>query len=284
MELPLFFSSNPDQGAKPRGNLGNEFDVRLASPITLLNSAENITIELANINIWFTTPNISESRGNNHIYITYDGKEYDIKVPDGSYESDSLNREIQTQLKKALSLDNKAVSNINSVFLLEPNTAVNRVEITLGDKTSCDFTPAKANNIGPTLGFDEVITGSIHQERFRGESTPRFNVISSYLLETDFVGSGVSLNSHSGFILGKVPLTAPPGHLISYERVNPFRVDASSLKISSKQNIHFRLTNEAGENIDMGGEYFDFALVIRWTQRQALTQMQGVTTSQGVRM
>jgi len=265
----LFFSSNPNLGAILRPDrtgtyLGNNFDVRLPRPIALHN-ASNITVELSAINIWNSIPNISEEKGNNVLRIV-DSKNanIDITIPKGSYVVDTLNTSLQRLLNDHM---------IKNDVQFYGDLALNRVimEFASGSNIKVDFT---VGNIHELLGFDKKVYDSSDGLLHTGEQTPKFNVVTSFLLHTDLVSDGIMNNNTSGLVIGKIPLIADPGHLIAYERINPFKVPADNLKTSGKQNINFKLTNEANEDIDMGGEYFDFALVIRYDSDNPFLQGQ----------
>jgi hypothetical protein len=262
-ELPLFFSSDPKLGAVQRPTidnriLGNNFDVRLPRPIQLQN-ATNITLELSAINIWNSIPNISDFKNNDKLQFRYDAKNIGqpIVIPKGSYVVDTLTTVIQREMQSQPEL--KLHSNsIEFVGEFAQNKVVMKFN---DDKLGVDFT---VSELYKTLGFEKKTYDASDGSYFVGVNTPRFNVVTSFLLHTDFVSDGIINNNISGLVIGKIPLIADPGHLISYERINPFKVAANNLQTSGKQNINFKLTNEANEDIDMDGEYFDFALVLRW--------------------
>ena len=90
-QFSAFFSSYVSAGSKKIGYLGNRFTVQLDTPLTVPRDSLYASLEVVSAKVWNSSPNISPEIGNNHIYFSYGGNNYDIENPEGLYGIEELN-------------------------------------------------------------------------------------------------------------------------------------------------------------------------------------------------
>jgi hypothetical protein len=111
-QIPLFVSS-----AKAGSTSNGSFSVNFQPPLELPETAKNATIEVQQMSVPYTTPNISAARGNNTVVIQIPNKTRDdfvyrpgstterlevvCTIPDGLYTLDALQAEWNRQINLA---------------------------------------------------------------------------------------------------------------------------------------------------------------------------------------
>lgn len=87
-QFSAFFNPASGLGSTQTNSLGNRFSVQLDTPITIPRLSVYATLEVVSAKVWNTSPNISETIGNNHLYFHYQEGDYDVVLPDGLYSID----------------------------------------------------------------------------------------------------------------------------------------------------------------------------------------------------
>ena len=123
---------------------------------------------------------------------------------------------------------------------------------------------ALPENVAKTLGFTTDILATFTGEGFLGDSIAQLNRINSFLIHTDLVHDGLSINSSYDSILTDIQLTVSPGSLLTYRPYIPYRVTGKHLKYGTKDLITFRLTDEQNRHIDTFGEEWSLTIIIRY--------------------
>lgn len=268
-----FFSSSTDLGAINKDNNGSRFSVSMRKPISVPKGAVDVKLECISANIWFTTPNIEDIYNNNHVYLFYDDGlgntgTFDLEIPKGLYSISQLNTTIQTLLSQEQIPGSTNRFPCNSI-VFSGNTATQRVTISLLQNLvfiTDNNDPLYPNNIAYTLGFDgpNPLVATFSGQTFTAQSVARLNRINSYLLHSDIVKNGISVNSKQANILTEIQLDVQPGKLLTYRPYLPYKLDGNHLIESDRDLLTFWLTNEKNEYVDTNGEDFSFSLIVSY--------------------
>ena len=84
-QFSAFFNSALSSGSTKTNNLGNRFSVQLNTPLTIPRDSLYASLEVVSAKVWNVSPNVSSAIGNNHMFFSYGGQEYDLEFPDGLY-------------------------------------------------------------------------------------------------------------------------------------------------------------------------------------------------------
>lgn len=285
-EISMFFSNDEAKDANQKQGEPSRFTVFLdKSPITVPESAVDVSIECLSANVWFTSPNISSAYKNDKLWLKYEhaGKsvEFSLDIPKGLYSITTLNATIQRMLYHLVvpgGVDSNGIvvtteGGVNyftsNCVCLKANVATQKTIIQLGKGLSLLTDTAKANNIAPTLGFThdpvKVIAGTRNTGyAYEADSTAKMNKVNQYLLHGSIVQKGIAYNNRYNSILAEIQVDRPPGSLITYRPIIPYRVDGKHLTRSRADKVEFWLTNEDNEAIDLNGDFYSFSIVIRY--------------------
>jgi hypothetical protein len=257
-EESFFFSSDAANGAKNKSPDGSLFNVQLYSPISIPKEAIYCTLEVTSATIWNVSPNIAESIGNNKFYFHTAGSDFNFTIPDGLYGVDELAARIQREIVE-LGLP-------PDLFVFSADASTQKVVIAYNYANSwIDFT--QPDSIRDVLGFDArlvPLTGQPANHSETGDFTANFNRIQNYLLKSDIISDGISVNAVSDSIIADVLITSKPGSQIIYAPYHPPKANADQLIGHSKTNFNFRLTDQQGRRVDTLGESYAFTIVIRF--------------------
>lgn len=268
-QFSAFFNSSQENGSVKIGTMGNEFQVQLQSPVLIPLGCIYATLEVVSAKVWNTSPNISEEIGNNHLYFSYKGIDYDVVFEDGLWGSKEIDMWLgYTFLRNDLP---------NKLFELTENDATQKYSVKINYKgVTIDFT--KPNSCIDVLGFytihdkindkfisDVILTSSLDGESFVAPNEARLNRVVNYYIRSNLVSDGIPVNNQSSGIIAEVPIiNARVGSLINYIPTNPLRCDCSDLIGQSKQSITFVLVDQLGRNVSTSNEDFSLAIIIRY--------------------
>ena len=101
--------------------------------------------------------------------------------------------------------------------------------------------------------------------------------VNAFYIHSDLVLEGLTVNNAFGDVLTEVQIAEPPGSLIIYRPVNPFKLNGNHLKYGSLQLITFRLTDELNRPIDTNEENFSFSVVVTYKIDTNHLQTTGMT-------
>lgn len=273
------FSSDPSLGARNISQFGSKFTVFSDSAPFYVGSdtSTNCTLEVIQMSVWNSQPNISEQYQNNRM-VVYESKtkRIELVIPTGQYDLTGLVAQL------TLLWDNYSGMTIdtNTPFVPEESfqNTFNLVGSDATQQVSIQFLLANPNmlidwkqsTIGRVLGFSASAKEKpdIENGYIMGDSTANFNSINSYYLASDLVNQGASINGKHGNVIAIVPITSLPGNLVNFQgNVNNLFVDCDNIlgRRNGRSQITFWLTNEKNEPLDMANEYFSFTILIRWT-------------------
>jgi len=253
----IFFSSDPSVGASNLSSDGSTFTVYLDSPISIPKSAVDCSIEVIQSSIWNTSFNIATDFQNNNFTFTSGGIVRSLTIPDGLYSLGALNAYLATQFV------NLGLS--STLLTFSPDDATQRVVLTfLNAGDSVNFTTV--NSVRNILGFNSriVLSPSAGYNEY-SDSSANFNRVNSYLIRSNIVSQGISINNRGAGIIASVPITVAPGSQINFQPQHPIPVDASELIGNSKNVLTFSLLDQSLRNTPTAGEYWDFVVVFRWS-------------------
>ena len=271
-QFSAFFSSAEGSGSTKTNSLGNRFSVQLNTPLTIPRDSLYASLEVVSAKVWNVSPNISADIGNNHLFFSYGGQEYDLEFPDGLFGIDEMNLFFNIYFGQNSTLP-------NDLFELEENGATQKVSVKFNyDGIVIDFT--KPNSCIDVLGFynihdgiqdtftsTEVISGA-KDESIIAPNEARFNRIVNYYIVSNLLSDGIPINNKSSGVISEIPIDVRVGSLITYVPLNPMRVDCSDLIGQSKQLVSFGLVDQLGREISTAGEDFSLGIVIRYFIRE----------------
>jgi hypothetical protein len=274
-QFSAFFNSAVNSGSTKVGKLGNRFTVQLNTPLSVPRDSLYASLEVVSAKVWNTSPNISPEIGNNHIFFSYNGSNYDIENPEGLYGIEELNASMSIFFVQN-GLPSSDVPDTLDLFEITEDGATQKVSIKFNFAgVTIDFT--KPNSCIDVLGFyteykadqdlfssDKIISSTTIGESVRAPNEARFNRVVNYYIQSNLLSDGIPINNNSSGIITEVPVTVKVGSLINYTPSNPLRVDCSDLIGQSKQLISFALVDQLGRDVSTSGEEWSLALVIRY--------------------
>ena len=259
-EIPIIATSSTLAGAQNVNDLGSSFDIFLDEPIEIPRDAHNCHINVTESTVWWTTPNISATIGNNQFYFKYNGFVYQETIPNGLYSvsdlSNALDRIIQT------------ITTVSGAVTLTSDNATQKVELTINVADfQIDFT--QSDTCRDILGFNSQLiptpdpTTGVYS--VLADNIAEFNSIDYYLLHSDLVSKGIRVNDKFTQTISKISIDKEPGSQIIAKDFNPLYVDADHLKGTSIGRIKFWLTDQDDNLVDTNGELFSCTLTIKYT-------------------
>jgi len=261
-EISLLVSSDPLAGATNINATGSQFTVLLEEGIKVPSDALNVNLRLEEATVWWVTPNISASLGNNKLYITEGATPYVITIPDGLYDVIDLNTAIARELETA-----GATVSPQPLIVISADDATQKVIMDFEyNNVSVDFT--QTDTFREILGFDSQVLGPYPTAPISilADNTAAFNTIESFLFHTNLTQKGIRINNSYSQTLGQIIIDVPPGSQITSSPRHPARVSAQDLAGQIKTSLKFWLTDQENNLVDTVGEYFTGRIVIEWLQ------------------
>jgi hypothetical protein len=272
-QFSAFFNSAVSAGSSKTSSLGNRFSVQLNTPLTIPRDSLYASLEVVSAKVWNVSPNISSDIGNNHLFFSYGGTEYDVEFPDGLYGISEMNMYLSIFFGQDSMLP-------KDLFDLEENSATQKasirfnyvgVIIDFSKPDSCiDITGLYTTHEKKTDTFSSsvVISGDVVGESIIAPNEARFNRVVNYYIVSNLLSDGIPINNKSSGVVCEVPIDVRVGSLINFVPRNPLRVDCSDLIGQSKQLVSFGLVDQIGREVSTAGEEFSLAIVIRYHIRE----------------
>jgi hypothetical protein len=265
--ISLFLSSDELAGAINKSSLGDRFSVQLNTPIAVPHTAVTCNLRVTDSSIWNSSPNISAVLGNNKLYFHSSyvptpaptiaaPVDFDVTIPDGLYSLDGLKSLLQREFIK--------LGHPKDLVVLAGDFSTQRTVLifTYAD-TWMDFNPTDTPSA--VLGFDSRLVPLTSQAASYPEYADKvaaFNRINYYLIKTDLISNGISINEKSNGIIHKALITAEPGKQTNFSPFNIPTVDASELIGHSKSYMTFQLVDQLNRDVDTNNESYGFTIVI----------------------
>ena len=261
VQIPILVSSNEASGAYNVPTERNKFDVNFNQEMNIPREAKNITVEVSNATIWYTSFNISAALQNNIFALDVFGEQiWTVTIPDGLYDLSSFSHAIN------VGLVNQGL--ISNIVTFTGDNATQKVIINYSvSGLRVDFTVI--NSCRSVLGFGEAVYPVAYTtatQSIYGDTTANFNSLDYFLLHSDIVGGGIPDNGKSTSVVARVLITSPPGNQLIFEPRNPIRIPSQQLAGSSISRMHCWVTTQDSVSLpDLNNEEFSILFVIRYT-------------------
>ncbi len=257
--IPLFVSADPALGAINLTSGNDRFSVQFKRTIIIPNDATNITLECNQANIWWTSLNIKLGVNDAFRVIVSPATTHNVVLAPGLYDISGLNAAINSLLI------NEGLA--SGVITLTGDASTQRVLLSFSIAglrvewvpTSCfNLTGYNSGQFVPAAGFT---TGAYSE---LGPNIANFSDISSFLVHTSLLQSGIPLGDTESQTLANPQINVPPGSLINFNPFNPIQLDVNHLRGQSITEASFWITDQKNNIIDFNGEYFTLLIVIRY--------------------
>jgi hypothetical protein len=258
-EIPLLVSSNELSGAYNVNSGKSKWDVSFPQDIVIPKNARNVTVECSSATIWYTSYNISSALGNNKFYLDVDSDAiYTVTINDGLYDLSSLAHAIN------VGLVNQGLA--SSIITFTGDTSSQKVVINFTIAgLRVDFTGA--NSCRLIMGFSEaVFPASYTTSKYSvyGDLIAAFNTVDYYILHTDLINAGITINGRSSSSVARVLITSAPGTQLEFEPNNAIKIQAQNLSGSRISKLHVWITDQSG-NYPEFTDHSSLLLVIKYT-------------------
>ncbi len=264
--VPLFVSSDAALGAFDITSGIDRFTVQFKNTIEIPSTAQNLTLQLTQATIFWTVKNISVAKSNNlfRLLISGDpGSPFTVTIPDGLYDVNDLNEEINRQLV------NEGVT--SGLVTLTGNNSTGRVVINLTDAlgglrvewvvgSMFDLTGFNSGQFVPAAGFT---TGLFSEE---GPNVADFSEVSSFLAHTNLLQSGIPTGNQENQVLAQIQITAAPGSQLNFMPFQPIKIPVPHLAGQNINEATFYVTDQLNRSVDFNEENFTFLLEIKWLE------------------
>jgi len=205
---------------------------------------------------------------------------HSINIETGQYDVDSLFQQICLQFNNKTSGQSMYFSSFESVFKFIPNYSTQKLSIEFLYIDNIDLDEVKIlwnqSTVTDLLGFtasspqrpSKVSTIDVNYS-ISGPTYGKFNAYNSFIIQSDLVDSGLSINNNFSQIIGQIDI--PPnsvGSLISYRATQPntFAL-CNNLRApnGAKYQCFFKIRDENGEPIQMTDDWF-ITVLISWIE------------------
>lgn len=270
-QIPLLVNSNPENGTFNNSKEGSFFSIRIEDVIKIPSDAKDVSVEVTEASVWYTTPNI----------ITGVNDQFDISGPD---QANGLIQNYLITLEQGLySVDNLIVALENSLInagakyidngvkkpLVEfiPDTATGKLLLKINyDSVIIEFNTLRT--FRDILGWNGTTLGPYIGQTMplilRPPNPAKFNQLDYYLINSDIINSGIRVNNTYNHTIARVLITTEPGSLIIYQPQNPVKVNANELRGASRNSIDFWLTDQNDNRVSTQGEYWSATIIISY--------------------
>jgi len=258
----IIVSSDPANSSQIISDNANEFVINCNSyPISIPASAKKAILKVTQASIPYVSPNIITNKNDRFIFFYPDLlTENIITIPQGLYGLSDLSAAI------SLGLSNLGYN--QNLFTFYGDQPTQKIVITTNEPLQIDLT--QQNNLSELLGFNEAkypaASLSTAGQNFNGQNPAAFDSLTSYLVSSDIVMSGLPINgSKSAAIIAQIPIyNTPVGGRLVYDPQNATIVNCNELIGYKKPTVKFSLLNQKGENINMLNQFFSMILLFEY--------------------
>lgn len=259
--IPLFVSSDPVLGAINTTAGGDRFQVQFKNTIEFPPEAENISLEVVQSTIWWTVLNIT--LGVNDLFqlnISGDpGSPYTVTLDPGLYDVSGLNNAVNRELIN--------LGLASGLVIISGDSSTQKILITLtAALLQVEWIPQSfflltgftSGQTVPAVGFTTAEFSEL------APNVANFSDISSFLLHTDLVQSGIPLGDQLAQTIAQVQINVPPGSQINFQPQNPIQLNVNHLRGQLINQASFWVTDQINRTLDFNGEFFTLLLVFRY--------------------
>jgi hypothetical protein len=257
-EIPILFSSSPNDGATNISADGSRFTVILDEPLLIPSDAKQCYVSVPEVTAWNVFPNIIT--GINDLFYLDGGAGYlTVIVPQGLYDLSGL--------QEAIDREYVSLGGVTGIFSFIADDATQKVVIQLNIAgVQIDFT--QNQTMRDILGFNAQLVPplpSVGVYTQYADFVAGFNSIEYLLVHSDLVLTGIRTNSSFTQTIAKASITATPGSQIIYQPFNPPRSNSNNLIGTIKNRLNFWLTDQSNNPVNTNGEFWSIRLVIEYT-------------------
>lgn len=263
VSIPLFVSSDPALGATNVNQGVSRFDVQFKNSIEIPHDAENLTLQLTQATIFWTVLNVIEGVNDLfHLITTDGGSPFTLVIPPGLYAPVDLNDAIARELVNAgVSGDYVTLTADNSTgkILLTLNSAGLQV-----DWIAQSFFNLLGFNLNQLVPAGGVTTAAFSE---LAPKVAAFSDVSSFLVHTDLLQSGIPLGDLEAQVLAQVQITVPPGSQINFQPQNPIKLSVNHLRGQIINQVSFFITDQLNREVDFNTENFTLLIELKYLAR-----------------
>lgn len=252
--IPLILSSSVNSGAYNKSDDGSTFSVNIENGLLVPKGAKYCYLTCQAAEVWNTSPNILAGI-NDKLYFTDGLGSLIITIPQGLYDINALNNEINRQILEA--------GHDNDSIQIYGNSATQKTFIKFKNiGASIDFTQPRTFRV--ILGFDSVVIGPsvTVDDIFDSNNVAAFNTIDYFVLHSDLVNYGIRVNNKFNQAVAQVLIEASPGSQILHQPNNPPLIPCPELIGLKKTVIRAWITDQDNNLVDTAGEDFAMRLMI----------------------
>lgn len=260
VSVPLFVSSDPLLGATNVNTGVSRFDVQFKNNIEIPIDAQNITLQCTQATIFWTVLNIIENENDLfHLITTDGGSPFTLTIPPGLYAPVDLNDAIARELVNA------GVS--GDYVTLTADNSTGKILITLNSAgLQVDWIPQSFFGLlgftaGQLIPAGGVTTGAFSE---LAPNVAAFSDVSSFLVHTDLLQSGIPIGDLEAQVLAQVQITVPPGSQINFQPQNPIKLSVNHLRGQIINTATFFITDQLNREVDFNTENFTLLVELKY--------------------
>lgn len=252
--VPLILSSSEASGAYNKSSDGSTFSVNIENGLLIPKEAKQCWLICQSAEVWNTSPNIFTGV-NDKLYFSDGLGAVLITIPQGLYDINALNYEINRQILEAGHDD-------DSIVIFGNNATQKTILQFKNIGASVDFT--QADTFRDILGFNSQIVGPtiIANDLIDSDNEAAFNTIDYFILHTDLLSYGIRINNTFTQAVAQVLIEASAGSQILHQPNNPPLIPANELIGLKKTVIRGWITDQDNNLVDTAGENFSMRLMI----------------------
>lgn len=257
--IPLFVSADPALGAINLTSGNDRFSVQFKRTIIIPNDAMNLTLECLNATIWWTVLNV-ELGINDLFRIEEDTVAvHTVTLEPGLYDISGLNSAINTLLiNEGLASGSVTLTGDKSTQKVLLSFTVAGLQVEWIPQSFFSLVGFNSGQFVPSGGFT---TGAFTE---LAPNIAAFSDISSFLVHTSLLQSGIPLGDTESQTLANPQITAPPGSLINFNPFNPIQLNVNHLRGQNINEASFWVTDQLNRIVDFNGEFFTLLVVLRY--------------------
>lgn len=265
--IPLFVSADPTLGALNLTSGNDRFSVQFKRTIIIPDTAQNLTLECNQANIWWTVLNVELGvndafRVNQEVPLVT----HDVTLAPGLYDISGLNSAINSLLiNEGIASGAITLTGDNSTQKVLVSFTIAGLQVEWVAGGFFDLVGFNSGQLVPA-GIGSFTTGAFSE---LAPNIANFSDISSFLVHTSLLQSGIPLGDTESQTLANPQITVPPGSLINFNPFNPIQLNVNHLRGQTINEASFWITDQLNRVIDFNGEFFTLLIVLRYSLDEA---------------
>ena len=265
-QIPLLLNSKNGDNLSPDGS---SFLVKLEVPIRVPRRAKSCWIEVISAEVPNTVPNVYTGSNDTMVLtLTIDATTYvePIVFPQGTYDLDTINDEINRQLRQIQQRIDPGAKYENMIQITA-NEATQYAILEFDTTTTPGVTLTfdVPNSIGSLLGLSGTYSVPAQTKvEYSATEYARINSTEFFLVHCDLVQRGIRFNNDFSQIVAQVLIDVSPGSMIMHRPYNIPKIPANKLIGANESVIRVWLTNQDNVLVNTSGEFYTVALNINY--------------------